>query len=44
MRVGYDDGPEHVYVRFDDDPYVEYDYDEFRYSWTDTYGGVFILT
>ena len=43
QRVLYDDGPDEVVVRFDDD-IKSYDYAEFQYSWTDTYGGVFILT
>lgn len=39
----YDDGPDEVVVRFDDKTET-YEYEEFRYSWTDNYGGVFILT
>lgn len=43
-RVLYgDDGPEEVVVKYDDD-IVTYDYDEFRYAWTDHYQGTFILT
>lgn len=43
IRILYDDGPDEVLVRFDDEV-INYEYEEFRYSWTDTYGGVFILT
>lgn len=43
IRILYDDGPDEVIVRFDDEV-MNYEYEEFRYSWTDTYGGVFILT
>ena len=42
VRVTYDDGPDCVYVRFDD-RIKEYDYEEFRYTYTEAYGGVFIL-
>ena len=42
VRVLYDEGPDEVVVRFDDEV-VNYDYEQFRYAWTDTYGGVFIL-
>lgn len=38
----YDDGPSEVIVKFDDRSET-YDFEEFRYTWTDTYGGVFIL-
>ena len=38
----YDDGPQEVIVKFDNG--VEtYDYSEFEYSWTDKFGGVFII-
>ena len=43
VRVLYDDGPDEVIVKFDDGTEV-YDFEEFRYSWTDRFGGVFILT
>jgi len=43
VRVLYDDGPDEVVVKFDDGTEV-YDFEEFRYSWTDRFGGVFILT
>jgi hypothetical protein len=43
VRVLYDDGPSEVIVKFDDGEET-YDFEEFRYSWTDTYGGVFVLT
>jgi len=43
QRVMYNDGPESVVVRFDNGV-EEYDYEEFQYTWTDRYGGVFILT
>ncbi len=42
QRILYDDGPDEVMVRFDDG-YEFYPFDDFRMSWTDTYGGVFIL-
>ena len=43
QRVLYDDGPSEVLVKFDNG--IEcYDFDEFRYSWTERYLGVFILT
>lgn len=43
VRILYtDDGPEEVLVKYDDG--VEfYDFDDFRYTWTNTLGGVFIL-
>lgn len=41
-NLTYDDGPENVYVKFDDEV-VEYDFEEFRYSYTEAYGGVFML-
>lgn len=42
LRILYNDGPEEVIVRFDDG--IEtYDYEEFRYTWTDKFGGCFIL-
>lgn len=42
-RVLYNDGPDEVMVRYDNET-VFYDFEEFRYTWTDTFGGVFILT
>lgn len=42
-RIIYDGGPTEVVVRFDNE-IVYYDYSEFEFSWTDTYGGVFILS
>lgn len=42
-RILYDDGPDTVIVRFDRE-LVFYEYSEFVDAWTDTYGGVFILT
>lgn len=41
--VLYDDGPDEVVVKFDDDT-VTYDFSEFTYTWTDKFGGCFILT
>lgn len=42
LRILYDDGPSEVMVRFDNG--IEfYEYSEFEYSWTDGYGGVFII-
>ena len=43
QRILYDDGPSDVVVKFDDKMEI-YDYDEFRYTWTDKFGGVFILS
>jgi len=43
QRILYDDGPSEVIVKYDDGM-VTYDYSEFEYSWTDSMGGVFILT
>lgn len=41
--VRYDDGPDEVAVRFDDG--LEwYPYVEFENTWTDGYGGAFILS
>ena len=42
IRVLYNDGPDEVMVRFDDGVHY-YDFSEFQYSWTDGYGGVFIV-
>lgn len=42
MKVLYDDGPDEVIVRFDDRTEA-YDFDDFRSTWTDDYGGVFVL-
>lgn len=42
LAVSFDDGPDEVIVRFDDG-IVYYDYEEFRWTWTDAYGGVFLL-
>lgn len=42
VRVLYDDGPDEVMVKFDDG-IAFYEFEEFRWTWTDTYGGVFIL-
>lgn len=42
VRILYDDGPDEVVVKFDNGIEV-YDYDEFRHTWTDRYGGVFLL-
>lgn len=42
FRMTYDDGPDKILVRFGDG-IEEYDYEDFRYRWTDNYGGVFIL-
>jgi hypothetical protein len=42
LRVIFDDGPDEVIVRFDNGIH-NYDYHEFEYTWTDRYGGVFIL-
>jgi len=42
-RILYDDGPDEVIVRYDRE-LVFYEYSEFTDSWTDAYGGVFILT
>lgn len=42
VRVTYDDGPDEVIVKFDDE-LVHYDYEEFRYTYTEAYGGCFIL-
>lgn len=41
--VQYDDGPDTVVVRFDNGIEL-YDYEEFRNSWVDRFGGVFVLT
>ena len=43
VRVLYDDGPESVLVKFDNGSEF-YDFEDFRSTWTDAYGGVFILT
>lgn len=43
LRILYDDGPDEVMVKYDDEV-VTYEYSEFEYTWTDTFGGVFILT
>lgn len=43
LRILYDDGPDEVIVKYDNE-LVFYDYDEFRWTWTDHYGGCFILT
>lgn len=44
VRVLYtEEGPEEVLVKFDNGMEF-YDYDEFTHTWTDRYGGVFILT
>lgn len=42
QRVMYADGPEEVIVNFDDKVEI-YDFSEFEFSWTDKYGGAFIL-
>lgn len=42
LAVSFDDGPDEVIVRFDDG-LVYYEYEEFRWTWTDAYGGVFLL-
>lgn len=41
-RVLYDDGPDEVMVKYDDD-IVTYPYEDFRNTWTDGYGGAFVL-
>lgn len=42
QRITYADGPDEIIVKFDDG--IEtYDYEDFRYRWTDGYGGVFQL-
>ena len=42
IRILYDDGPDEVIVKFDNG--IEcYDYSEFEFTWTDRYGGAFIL-
>lgn len=42
IGILYDDGPSEVLVRFNNG--VEYyDYTRFEFTWTDRYGGVFIL-
>lgn len=38
-----DDGPDEVIVLYDQEREL-YDYSEFQYSWTDAYGGTFILS
>lgn len=44
VRVLYtEEGPEEVLVKFDNSMEF-YDYDEFTSTWTDNYGGCFILT
>ena len=43
VRVLYDDGPEEVLVDFDNEKSVSYDFEEFRYTYTEAYGGCFIL-
>lgn len=43
VRVLYDDGPDTVMVRFDNGVEL-YDYDDFRNTWTDNYGGAFQLS
>lgn len=40
--VSFVDGPDEVVVSFDDG-LEYYDYEEFRWTWTDAYGGVFLL-
>lgn len=42
LGVRFDDGPDEVGVRFNEEV-VWYPYDEFRDTWTDAYGGVFLL-
>lgn len=42
IAILYDDGPAEVIVLFDNG-IDTYDYSEFEYSWTDSYGGVFII-
>lgn len=43
QRILYsEDGPEEVLVKFDNSMEF-YDYDEFTYSWTDRFGGCYIL-
>lgn len=42
LAVSYNDGPDEVVVRFDDE-IIYYDFSEFQYTWTDAYGGVFLL-
>lgn len=42
VRVLYDDGPDEVIVKFDNGTEF-YDFEEFRWTWTDHYGGAFIL-
>lgn len=41
--VLYDDGPSEVLVDFDNEKCVSYDYDEFKYCWTDKFGGCYII-
>ena len=41
-NVIYDDGPDTVIVRFDNGLEM-YDYEDFKNTWTDSYGGAFIL-
>ena len=42
LAVTFNDGPDEVVVRFDDE-IVYYQYEEFEFTWTDGYGGVFLL-
>lgn len=42
VRVLYDDGPNEIIVRYDNGKEV-YDYEDFKGTWTDRYGGAFIL-
>ena len=43
VRILYDDGPSEVIVKFDDRS-TTYEYSEFEYTWTDKFGGCFILS
>lgn len=40
--IQYDDGPDTVAVRFDDGIHL-YDYEDFRNTWTDNYGGCYVM-
>lgn len=42
VRVLYDDGPDEVIVSYDNGM-VTYDYGDFSSTWTDDYGGAFVL-
>lgn len=42
VRVQYDDGPDTVVVKYDNSIEL-YDFEDFRNTWTDSYGGAFVL-